>query len=166
VEVGLLLLQKQGERKCPLHGGILPLHGVSRALRQSRQFEPLCASGNVFTFHCRRNAVCRNRSSGISDAILPNPSAVEAMPVLSPVAATCLAGGPRDNGSRRSELAWGSATAVLPRGVTMRSFLKPVPWFLIVSLMTAPARADKKVFHTPKLGTNLGVWRPCRGRPA
>lgn len=40
----------------------------------------------------------------------------------------------------------------------MRSFLKPVPWFLIVSLMTAPARADKKVFHTPKLGTNLGVW--------
>ena len=81
------------------------------------------------------------------------------MPILLSLAATCLAGGPRDNGSRRPELAWGSAPAMLPIGVTMRSFLKPVPWFLIASLMIAPARAEKKVFHTPKLGTNLGVWR-------
>ena len=41
----------------------------------------------------------------------------------------------------------------------MRSLLRPVLWLLIAPLMIAPARADKKVFHTPQLGTNLGVWR-------
>jgi len=63
----------------------------------------------------------------------------------------------RDNASQRPGLAQGSVPAMLPRGVIMRSLLKPVLWLLITPLLIAPARADKKIFRTPKLGTNLGV---------
>jgi hypothetical protein len=40
-----------------------------------------------------------------------------------------------------------------------RSFVQAVLWFLIALATMAPARADRKVFPTPKIGTNLGVWR-------
>jgi len=65
----------------------------------------------------------------------------------------------RDNASQRLGLAQGSAPAMLPRGVIMRSLLKPVLWLLITPLLIAPARAHKRIFRPPKLGTNLGVWR-------
>lgn len=41
----------------------------------------------------------------------------------------------------------------------MRFAWKPLICLLAIHLMIAPARAEKRVFQTPKLGTNLGVWR-------
>ena len=41
----------------------------------------------------------------------------------------------------------------------MRFCWKPLIWLLAIPLLIAPARAERRVFQTPKVGKNLGVWR-------